>query len=177
MKQLVKKLKKLLGSEKIIDIIIFGSNAKGKLKPKDIDLALISEKEILINTIKDKIKKLTEKEIDIQIITLKDYDKFMWITLIREGFSVKHNKYLHEIYKIKPVVLFKYSLKQLTQSKKVMFERAIKNMRYISKLSNRVVLIPIESSEEFKDFLETWDMEFETEHYGLLPLVRKESLI
>ena len=35
----------------------------------------------------------------------------LWIVLIREGFSVRKNAFLHEIYKLEPIVMYKYSLK------------------------------------------------------------------
>ena len=172
MKQLAKRLKSLLKNKEIVDILIFGSFAKNKIDAKDIDIAVILNKEIDISALKDQIRELVHKEAHLQIITTKDYDKFIWITLIREGYSVKQNKYLFEVYGIKPVVLFKYSLKKLSVSKKVMFERAIKSFKKIEKLSNRVVLVPIDISGEFSSFLKNWDIDIDSKEYGLLPLVR-----
>lgn len=175
MKQLAKGLRKLLNNQGIYDLVIFGSVAKNSLKANDLDIAVIGDKEIDRQHLTKEIKNIVKKEIDLQLITLKDYDKFIWVTLIREGYSIKHDKYLHEVYRIQPVVLYKYELKQLTPSKKVMFERAIKNFKEIEKLSNRVVLVPITLSGEFSAFLRNWDIDIETKEYGLLPLVRKES--
>ena len=174
MKQLVKELKKLLNKQKeIVDFIIFGSTIKGNIKKNDLDLAVLTREKIKKKELKDKIEKITKQKIDLQIITIEDYNTFLWVTLIREGFSVKHNKYLFELYKIKPKVLYKYSLKELTPSKKVMFDRAIKSFKGIDKLSNRVVLVPVKISGEFNDFLRTWNLDIDTQEYGLLPLVRK----
>lgn len=175
-KTLVKKLKNLLKSEKIIDIIIFGSTVKGSLKTSDLDIMLLSNNADSRSELKDRIERLIEKKIDLQIINFKDYDKFIWITMIREGFSVKHNDYLHNIYRLKPANLYKYSLKGLTSSKKVMFDRAIKTFKGINKLSNRVVIVPVELSGEFSDFLRGYNIDIESEEYYLLPLVRKEDL-
>lgn len=174
MKELTRKLKKLLNNKNLLDLIIFGSLAKGKIRPTDIDMAAIVEGEADKNRLRKEIKEIINKDIDLQIITIRDYTNFLWITLIREGFSVKHNAYLHKIYRIKPVVLYKYSLKQLTVSKKVMFERAIKNFEGLNKLSNRVVLVLVENSGKFSDFLKSWGLDFDSEEYGLVPLVRKE---
>ena len=74
------------------------------------------------------------------------------------------------------MVLFKYSLKQLPISKKVMFERAIKTFNNITKLSNRVVLVPIKESSDFSDFLKNWKIDIDSQEYELLPLVRKEMI-
>lgn len=175
MKQLAKKLKSLLKNKKIIDLVIFGSVAKNKIRANDVDIAAILKESIDKNILKEKIGQLINKEIHLQLININDYDKFLWITLIKEGYSIKHNKYLFEVYKIKPVVLFKYSLKQLPVSKKVMFERAIKNFKNIEKLSNRVVLVPINLSGEFSDFLRNWNIDIDAQEYELLPLVRKEE--
>jgi len=172
MRKLAKRLRKLLDKD-IVDIIIFGSSAKNKLKANDFDIAIILKDGIDGYAIKKKIREEIGMKADVQVITIEDYAKFIWVTLIREGFSVKEDKYLHDIYRINPVILFKYSLKQLPVSKKVMFERAIKNVKNIQKLSNRVVLVPIQHSEEFSDLLRHWDMDFETQEYGLLPFVRK----
>jgi len=171
MKQLAKKLKKLLNKE-IIDLVVFGSFAKNKINPNDIDIAAIVKER---SDVKDLKKRLDEiGKIHLQIVTPGDYDKFIWITLIKEGYSIRHNKYLYEIYNIKPTVLFKYNLKKLTPSNKVMFERAIKNFKNIQKLSNRVVLVPIESSDEFRSFLRRWNIDIESSEYELLPIVKSE---
>ena len=174
MKQLAKKLRKLLNNKDINDLIVFGSVAKNSLDANDIDIAVISDKEIDRQQLALDIRTIAKKQVDLQIISLKDYDKFIWITLIREGYSIRHDKYLHEIYRIQPIMLYKYELKQLTPSKKVMFERAIKNFKEIEKLSNRVVLVPISISGEFSAFLKNWNIDIEAKEYGLLPLVRKE---
>ena len=174
MKQLARKLRKLLQNKNIYDLIIFGSVAKNKLDANDLDIAVLQDEEIDKQSLSAEIKNIAKKEVDLQVITLRDYDKFIWITLLREGYSIKHNKYLYDVYRIQPVILYKYELKQLTPSKKVMFERAIKNFKGIEKLSNRVVLVPIAISGEFADFLKTWNIDIETREYGLLPFVRKE---
>ena len=171
MKQLAKKLRKLLNKE-IIDLIVFGSFAKNKINPKDIDIAAIVNAKPDITHLKNKL--IGIGNLHLQIVSIEDYDNFIWITLIKEGFSIKHNKYLHEIYNIKPTVLFKYELKKLTPSNKVMFERAIKNFKNIQKLSNRVVLVPINYSNEFRSFLRRWNIDIESSEYELLPIVRSE---
>jgi len=171
MKTSAKKLKRLLNKD-IIDIIMFGSFVKGKIKPNDIDIAIISNE--YKKEKKENIQKIIPNS-DVQFVRLADYDKYIWLTLIKEGFSVKHNKYLHEIFRIDPVVLYKYSLKDLTNSKKVMFERALKNFKNIEKLSNRVVLVPVSTSSEFEDLLRYWNIDIDSKEYHLLPLVRKSN--
>jgi hypothetical protein len=57
-----------------------------------------------------------------------------------------------------------------------MFERALKNFKGIEKLSNRVILVPIENSEEFRELLRQWNIDFESQEYGLMPFMRKEDM-
>ena len=160
----------------MIDIILFGSFVKGKGNVPDLDIALLSETVLNRAQIKKELELLLSHKIDLQIVTLQDYNKPFWITLIREGFSVKHDAYLHQLYKIEPFVLFTYSLKQLTISKKVMFERALKNFTGIQRLSNRVILVPVPKAEEFNDLLKIWNLDFDSQEYGLLPFMRKGDI-
>ena len=172
MKKLIKKLKTLLKNKEIIDIIVFGSAVKNKIKPGDIDIAVLSkEKDPNMRQI---VKKLIP-ESDVQLVSLDDISKNIFLTLIKEGYSIKKNEYLHNLYNIKPIKLYKDSLKQLTPSKKVMFERGIKKIKGIERLSNRVVLVPIEFNSEFEDFLKQWDLDIDTKEYELVPFMRKEA--
>ena len=171
MKTLVKKLRKLL-SDSVVDIIIIGSYVKGRGRPTDIDIVVLSQ---YSKELKDTIKETTNDS-HIQFVSIKDYYKSIWLTILREGFSIRHNKRLAEMMGIKPVILFKYSLKTLTNSKKVMFERAIKNFENLEKLSNRVILVPIEQSADFEDFLKNWNIDIDSQEYHLMPLIRQENL-
>lgn len=173
MKKLVKKLEPLLKINEIEDIIIFGSKAKGRNRPEDIDVAVLVRKDNI--EIKNRIKNILPDS-DIQIITIGDIHKKIFLTLIKEGFSIKKNAYLHNLYGLMPVKIYKYNLKQLTQSQKVMFERGIKTVRGITRLSNSVVLVPIENSSEFDDFLKQWELDIDAKNYELVPFMRKEEI-
>ena len=177
MKESAKKLKSFLKNDDISDIIIFGSTAKGKITPNDIDIALISRnKNAETQSTASEIKKIF-KNADISIITIDDLHKGIFFTLIKEGYSIKNNDYLHNLYKTKPMKIYKYSLKQLSASKKVMFERAIKSIKGINRLSNSVVIVPIENSNEFDDFLKQWEMDIDTASYEFVPMQRKEEIM
>jgi predicted nucleotidyltransferase len=171
MKKLIKRLKGLLKNKDILDIIVFGSKSKNKISPNDIDIAILSkEKDFnLLSSIKKDFP-----EADVQLITLADIGSDIMITLIKEGYSIKKENYLHNSYNLKPVKLYKYNLKTLTPSKKVMFERGIKKIKNIEKLSNSVVLVPIEISGEFEDFLRNWNLDIDAKEYELVPIMRKE---
>ncbi len=176
MKPLVKKLKTLLEKNKkeVVDILLFGSYVKGRLSPKDIDLAVL-ENGVDRSSFKKRILEFISHA-DVQFLSFKDYDRSLWLTLLREGYSVKHQKYLYELYRVQPSVLYSYSLQSLTASQKVMFARAIKNIKGIERLSNHVVLVPMSSSSEFADFLRKWNLDIDAKEYGLIPLLRKEDI-
>jgi predicted nucleotidyltransferase len=161
----------------IDDIIVFGSIVKGSSEPKDLDVGLMLKDESDIRNIKESIR-LISKEADIEIID-SIYNP-LWVVLMREGFSVKKNKFLFELYKIEPMVLYKYSLKKLTPVQKVQFTRGfkevLKNMR-AKVLSRSIVLVPIDRKAEFDDFLNTWSLTYETQNYELFPILRKGELI
>lgn len=159
------------------DIILFGSAVKGKIDPNDIDLALLIKKEAEITKIKGDIK-LISINADIEIID-SIYSP-LWVVLVREGFSVRKNKFLYEIYGLEPVVLYKYSLKKLNPTEKVQFTRGIKRVLKDTMgkiLSRTVVLVPISKKIEFDEFLSTWNLFYETQSYELFPILRKGEIV
>lgn len=174
----LQKLRKLLKKYKTIDdIIVFGSLVKGSSEPKDIDIALLLKKEDDVVKIKEEIRAKI-KNADIEIIN-SIYNP-LWIVLIREGFSVSKNKFLFEIYKLEPVILYKYSLKKLDAVKKVQFSRGVKRILKDTKariLSRSIVLVPINKKVEFDEFLSTWNLTYETQSYELFPILRKGEIV
>ena len=172
------KLRELSSKYKTIDdIIIFGSIVKGSSEPRDLDVALLLKNESDIKQIKEHIR-LISKDVDIEIID--SIHNSLWIVLIREGFSVRKNKFLFEIYKIEPVVLYKYSLVKLTPVQKVQFTRGLKEVLKGTKakiLSRSIVLVPLNKRVEFDEFLSTWNLSYETQNYELFPILRKGELI
>lgn len=172
------KLRELLNKHKTIDdIIVFGSIVKGSSEPKDLDTALLLKNESDIKQIKEDTR-LISKDADIEIID-SIYNP-LWIVLIREGFSVRKNKFLFEIYKIEPVVLYRYSLKKLNAIQKVQFTRGFKAILKDTRakiLSRSIVLVPFNKKIEFDGFLSTWNLTYETQNYELFPILRKGELI
>lgn len=172
------KLRQSLNKYKTInDIIVFGSIVKGSSEPKDLDVALLLKNESEITKIKDDIKKIST-DIDIEIID--SIYSTLWVVLMREGFSVRKNKLLSELYKIEPVVLYRYSLVKLTPVQKVQFTRGLKQNLKDTKakiLSRSIVLVPLSKKIEFDEFLSTWNLTYETQSYELFPILRKGELI
>ena len=173
-----KKLEELLNKYKTIDdIIVFGSIVKGSSEPNDMDIALLLKEESEVREIKEAIRVIS-KNVDIEIVA-SVYNP-LWIVLIREGFSIRKKKFLFEIYKIEPVVLYKYSLKKLSLVQKVQFTRGFKHILKDTKakiLSRSIVLVPLNKRMEFDEFLSNWDLVYETQNYELFPILRKGELI
>lgn len=167
-----KSLKKLLKKYKEIqDFIIFGSLVKGKYIPKDIDIALITnQKDIsLIGEIK---ANLDIKNLDVEMIKPEEvYQSRLGLTLISEGFSVKNNKFLREKIGISPMKIYTYELKNLTQTKKVLFGRGLNQIiggTKSTRLGSGSIMVPIKESGNFEDFLQTWDLKYKTKEYLVL---------
>ena len=173
-----KKLRKLLYKYKTIeDIILFGSLVKGSSKPRDIDIALLLKNNLELKEIKNEIKAI-ESKADIEVID--NIYSVLWVVLIREGFSIKKNRFLFDIYKLQPVALYKYSLKKLNPVQKVQFSRGLKNILKDTKaniLSRSIVLLPLNKKMEFEEFLETWNLIYETKSFELFPILRKGEFL
>lgn len=148
------KLKLFIKDSEIIDIIIFGSSAKGKSSPKDIDIALITDK---------KITKQLEG-LHISIIRPKEFFQnppSIATTILREGFSIRNNKPYAEAIRFNSKTLFIYILKNLNASNKVRISRILhgnkKDKGMVEKedgkwLSNQVFTTPIEKDYLFEQF-------------------------
>ena len=98
-------LKKLLKKyEDVEDIIIFGSFVKSRYNPKDIDIALIMYKKNYdaARDIQQKTKSKVNIPIHTTVVLFKElYTEPIWKSLIMEGFSIKKNKFLKDVIKIK----------------------------------------------------------------------------
>ena len=165
-----KSLKKLLKKYRNIkDFVVFGSSVKGKYAPKDVDVAVVvNKKDIsIVGEIKEEIKNL-----DVEMIEPEEiYQSRLGIALITEGFSIRKGKFLREILGLFPMKIYTYEIKNLTQSKKVLFGRGLikllKDTKAV-KLGAGSIMIPIEYSGEFEDFLETWNLKYKTREYLVL---------
>lgn len=163
LKQVLKKYKN------IKDCIIFGSQVKAKHSPKDTDIALVmnTKDTTLTGEIKEQLKNA-----DIEIITPEEiYQSRLGLTLITEGFSIKNNKFIRELIQIKPMKIYTYHIKHLTQIQKVLFGRGLNNTIKETKgikLGAGSILIPIETTGNFEEFLDVWGLKYKTKEYLVL---------
>jgi len=170
--ELKKNLRKILKRyDSIKDIIIFGSFVKGGGNPRDIDLAflVIGEGIRLVDLIK---KELITDKAHLEFIDLEDlYSSSLLLSLINEGFSIKKYNFLRDILKIRPMRFYSYNLKHLNKSKKTIFGMALKNnLKKIKgeKIGTGVVLIPIDQTSYFEDFLDVWGMKYKTKEWSVI---------
>ena len=157
--------------KEIKDFIIFGSFVKGKYAPKDIDIALVVDKKdiSLVGEIKEQ---LGIKNLDIEIVNPEEiYQSKLGLILISEGFSIKSNKFLRESLGLYPMKIYTYEIKNLTQTKKVLFGRGLNQIirdTKATKLGAGSIMVPVKDSGNFEDFLQTWGLKYKTKEYLVL---------
>ena len=155
-------LKEYLKDREIVDIVLFGSAIKGKALPNDIDIALITNKE-----------RIKEKQgFHISIIKPEEFFKnppTIASTILREGYSLKHNRFLAEGLRFQNRVLFSYELKDMTPSLKVKIVNVLrginKNKGIVEEnkgewLANQVFVVPIENSDIIEKFFLNFKVKF-----------------
>lgn len=163
------KLKTLLLDKEIIEIIIFGSAIKGKLVPRDIDLALIVSKE----PSKELLKKINSIiGFHISIIKVKEFfvnPPSIVHTLIREGYSLKSKKFIAENFRFLNRVMYNYSLTSLSASDKVRLVNILRGKRRekgIVKsnsgkwIANQVFIAPLNTEKIFDELFNNFKIKF-----------------
>ena len=164
--------------KKIFDIILYGSSIRGKYRPRDIDILVIfkdvDNKEYF--ELPYELRKSLEKEnlkVDVKgvlIYELFDPKFLARQSLLIEGYSLIKNNLLSERFGFESYSLFAYSLKNLNHNEKTKFQYSFKGRRdergILEELNGIVVgmgsvLIPIENSEKFKEFLDKWKIKYE----------------
>lgn len=169
------KIKNLIKNKNnLLDIIIFGSLIRGKNKPNDIDILII---------FKDKVEKDLEYEIkkqlniyynNISIISKTKKTLFEPTfdareSILFEGESLISGKNIAENYGFSRFACFKYNLKNWDNLNKTKFYYALNGRRKNEgmvkkldaiKLSDSLILISINKMELFKDFLDSWKINY-----------------
>lgn len=171
----------------ILDVVLFGSLVRGKEKPEDLDLLVIYKKNInseLINKMRKEFETLGV-EVDLVPKSYNDLFKSAFIareSYLSEGYSLIQRKFIAEGLGYKPMVLFRYDIKGFTKSQRMRFyyslygrntEGMIKKLR-LCKFSERIIISPVEESENVKDYFKSWSIKY-LEIPILLPLRIIES--
>jgi predicted nucleotidyltransferase len=192
-KELYKIIDRYLEKSEVIDILLFGSTARGKDSPGDIDFLIIFSDQvedylIISNNLRKELDKIYK---NIEVIALKYRDLFSSTFLAREAvlsesYSFRNKEYLSRSFGYKNFTLFKYSLKNLNKSKRMQFyyslygrgkQKGVLENNQAIKFSKEIILALVENSEIFKKFFESWKLEY-TEFPILIPeRVIKYSLL
>ncbi len=178
-----RELQNAVKSEKsrkdIFDVILYGSFAKGKTNPSDIDIAVIfrsgslQDRLITIQNIKKNIKKriITKHEIDIKGILWDELFKpefFARSGVFIEGISLFDGKPFSEKIGFQNSTLFIYTLIEKSHPQKVKLNYILKGRNgagMIEKLQGLhlapgVIQIPIIHTLEFEDILQKQGITF-----------------
>jgi predicted nucleotidyltransferase len=169
--------KEFVASRKeIFDIVIYGSSARGKTAPNDIDITVIFFDTALrpqletINELKKTLKS-TAPNLDIKGMNMKDFfnpDFLARQAVLIEGRSIIDRKTLAQKLGFKGTTLFSYTLQGLTHNEKVKFNFSMKGRGKKGVLDSvsgtavgrGVVSVPIEKADDFEEFLKKWNITF-----------------
>lgn len=148
LRKLRKDVDPVLREPDVIDVILFGSATKGKVAPRDLDLAVILEtRSARLDAL---LAKLPE-EYHVSTLTLKELvaaPPTLATTLLREGWSLREARPFCARYRFTPCVLYAYDLSALPNSKKAAAVRWLRG-GFVEEhdgswLARSVILVPAE---------------------------------
>jgi|SRR3989344_4727768 len=175
-----KECKKYL-NKNIVDILLFGSMARGKYDVKDIDICVIFREKQDVSLINALSNILENKGINAHISMLVIDEFFtrphsLIRTLLKEGKSLLTNKDLSENLGLEINALYIYNLTSLKKSDRVKFTYLIrgrndegfvrKNKGYF--LAPSCFVIPIAHDHEIKQILELWNVKYSRKIISLI---------
>lgn len=171
-RNLSSKIKSWIKKNKVIDVILFGSSARGKSKPHDSDLCILindfDEKKTL--DLIDSLAKINSG-FHVSIITSSAFVKgdTLTKTLLNEGISIKSGKKYSNLLGFDPKSMFIYSLKNFSPSKRVKFHYLLKGrygMKGILKevngkfIGTGTIIISIEKEDILKSVFDSWEVSY-----------------
>lgn len=172
-------------SSSIEDIVVYGSAVK-KSEPRDIDIAILLKEKVNGKELSYKLRKLIETKnmkVDVKQKTFKDLldpDFLAGGSIILEGYSLISEEFLANKLNLKNRTLFKYNLEKMDNNQKTRYNYALKgrgekqgvledvNGEHLSK---GTILIPIQRTGEFKNFLEKWDIKYNEYRVAIKPVL------
>ncbi|CAB50136.1 nucleotidyltransferase domain-containing protein [Pyrococcus abyssi] len=167
--------------KEVFDVVLYGSTVLGKEKPNDLDLMILTRTKLptlelrnLILELKRTLSKtLPRAKLDIRAMSLEelfDPNNLASLGVIIEGVSLTRNKPMAELMNGKAYTLFRFTLEGLPRKDRVRFQYALKGRDMKSGLLKElngeqwgawVVVVPVEHTYRFKDFLELWGVKYE----------------
>ena len=157
---------------KIDDIILFGKALKG-VESKNVDALEIA---IILKEQDDDLKQILElnlgEKILLTILSKEEiYSNKNSLLIFLEGFSIKFDKLVRELLGVHPRKLYSYTINHLSNTEKRAFNRQLLRVSKridARKLGSGTILIPLESSSFFEDFLRIFNITHESEVFTVL---------
>jgi predicted nucleotidyltransferase len=163
--------------KKVFDILLYGSAVKGKTVPRDIDIIMIFKQvdnEEYFNLPYELKSMLESSDVGADVKGMRIEDLFNPNMLSREsilieGYSLVHGKFLHEMLGFSSYSLFIYKLDGMNNSQKTRFQYSLKGRGdeegMVQKTKSHhigkgCIMVPTRFSEEFKKYLGSWGIEF-----------------
>ncbi len=161
-------IKGALENKEILDIVLFGSVARGKENPRDIDLLIIYSSNENADELSYNIRKKLESEGFSAHIISKTYNELFNSeflareSILTEGFSLRKRRNFSSMFSYTGFILYRYSLKELNNSERMQFyyslygrgnEEGVLHHFEAFKFSNNLIMSSIENSENIKLFL------------------------
>lgn len=157
----------------IVDVVLFGSAARAKARPSDIDICLLTDNQkIPIHEFERAILARTGARPHISVLRLRDWlspRQTLWKTILHEGISLLRGRPLAQLAGFKPIVLFWYSLEKLKPSDKVRFSYALYGRPGKAGLLQKVrgevlgkaaILVPIVADDQIRELLTRWQLPY-----------------
>lgn len=164
---------KILECPHVVDLIIYGSLVRGKEDYRDIDVMILwnsldREEEYSFR----KMLQGFDKKIEVVSKTYADLFSGNFLagqSILAEGHSMLTGRRLSEGLGFESFVMFIYSLNKKNNSEKTKFyyalngrgrSKGISQKIGLTKLGDGKAICPIEHSQYFEEFLDSWDLEF-----------------
>ena len=158
----------------VSDIILFGSVARGKDRPHDVDVLVLFTNKV-DKDIEHKIRKEIEKH-EQKVSILSKTEKTIFDetfdareSILFEGISFLSGQGIAEKNGFLSFGMFKYTFNGWTNLQKTKFyyalngrggNQGISSKLGCIKLSDAVILAPLSGVEEFKEFLDSWKLDY-----------------
>jgi len=170
-KNLFSSIREWIKKNRIFDVILFGSSARGKLNPKDIDLCIIindSDEKKSIELV-NSLGRLCDAHITILTLGALISGNTLAKTLFNEGYSIKNSRLLAENIGFKNKSIFIYTLKKFSPSKRVQFHYLLKG-RHGAKgilkeaegsfMGSGSIIVPVSKEDLLKQVFDKWNVDY-----------------
>lgn len=168
--RLISEYKKNWKSE-LVDIILFGSIARGKFSPNDIDVCLVFREKVDLGIVKS-VQSILGDRYHISSLTADNFftnPHSLAKTLLFEGESLITGKKFADVFSLKSKVIYYYDLSKENASKKVrivyLLRGRINGKGLVKELggefiSSSAFLVPIENDANIQEVFNSWKIKY-----------------